>query len=48
MHGTNVYMTKIMGLFINMDRMIGKHFEDGLRDLGTAAEVHAKAIRHTP
>jgi uncharacterized protein YndB with AHSA1/START domain len=48
MHGTNVYMTKIMGLFINMDRMIGKHYEDGLRDLRTAAEVHAKATRQAP
>jgi uncharacterized protein YndB with AHSA1/START domain len=38
MHGTNVYMAKIMSVFVNMDRMMGSHFEAGLRDLKAAAE----------
>ncbi|MGB6308587.1 MAG: hypothetical protein WBF89_12375 [Steroidobacteraceae bacterium] len=32
---------KILSLFIDVDRMMGKHFEDGLRDLGTAGEAAA-------
>jgi carbon monoxide dehydrogenase subunit G len=44
MHGANVYMLKIMSLFIDVDRMMGKRFEDGLRALRTAAQ--AKATQH--
>jgi uncharacterized protein YndB with AHSA1/START domain len=36
--GENVYMMKVMGVFTNMDRMMGKHFEDGLANLKVAAE----------
>jgi carbon monoxide dehydrogenase subunit G len=36
--GQNVYMMKVMGLFTNMDKMMGKHFEDGLGNLKVAAE----------
>jgi uncharacterized protein YndB with AHSA1/START domain len=38
MRGTNVYMLKVMSVFVNMDRMMGKHFEAGLENLKRAAE----------
>jgi hypothetical protein len=38
MEGSNVYMMKVMGVFVNMDRMMGKHFEDGLSNLKVVAE----------
>lgn len=38
MRGTNRYFMKVMSVFLNMDRMMGKHFEDGLNDLKTVAE----------
>lgn len=38
MEGPNIYMLKLMGVFINMDKMMGKHFEDGLAGLKSAAE----------
>jgi carbon monoxide dehydrogenase subunit G len=38
MKGTNVYMLKLMSVLVDMDRMMGEHFESGLRDLKSAAE----------
>jgi hypothetical protein len=38
MRGTNPYMAKVMGVFVNMDRMMGRHFEMGLANLKSAAE----------
>ena len=38
MHGSSPYMTKLMGLFFNMDSMIGKDFEAGLANLKRLAE----------
>ena len=38
MYGPSAYITKVMGLFFNMDNMIGKDFEAGLADLKAAAE----------
>jgi uncharacterized protein YndB with AHSA1/START domain len=38
MQGTNVYMLKLMSVLVDMDRMMGEHFESGLRDLKIAAE----------
>jgi carbon monoxide dehydrogenase subunit G len=38
MQGTNVYMLKLMSVLADMDRMMGEHFESGLRDLKAAAE----------
>jgi len=32
------FMVKVMGVFLNMDRMIGKDFEAGLANLKTVAE----------
>lgn len=41
MQGPNLFMTKVMGLFINMDNMIGKDFEAGLANLKDVAEKQA-------
>src|SRR5882724_11451952 len=38
MHGPAPLMHKVMQVFMNMDRMIGKDFETGLANLRTAAE----------
>ena len=38
MQGTNAYMMKVMSLAVNMDRMMGTHFESGLANLKAAAE----------
>jgi len=38
MHGPSPYIAKLMGIFFNMDQMIGKDFETGLANLKTASE----------
>lgn len=38
MHGPAPFVSKLMGLFFNMDTMIGKDFEAGLANLKAAAE----------
>ena len=38
MHGPNRYMSKLMSIFMDMDRLIGKDFEAGLTNLKTIAE----------
>ena len=38
MYGPSPYVSKVMGLFFNMDSMIGKDFESGLANLKTAVE----------
>jgi hypothetical protein len=38
MRGTNPFIVKMMSVFINMDSMMGKHFEAGLRSLKALAE----------
>lgn len=38
MHGPTVYLMKLMSVFTDMDRMMGKHFEKGLRNLKKVAE----------
>jgi uncharacterized protein YndB with AHSA1/START domain len=38
MHGPNLFPMKLMSLFVNMDRLMGKHFESGLANLNAAAE----------
>src|SRR6267378_6699990 len=38
MHGPSPFMGKIMHVFINMDRMVGKDFEIGLANLKKLAE----------
>jgi uncharacterized protein YndB with AHSA1/START domain len=36
--GTNVFVLKLMSVFVSMDRIMGDHFETGLENLKTAAE----------
>jgi hypothetical protein len=38
MHGPSAFITKLMGIFFNMDQMIGKDFEAGLANLKQLAE----------
>ncbi len=40
MHGPAPFLSKLMQVFISMDKMIGKDFENGLRDLKVLAEKH--------
>ena len=38
MRGPNMFFMKVMGVFVNMDRMLGKHFETGLQNLKMVSE----------
>ena len=38
MQGRILYLMKVMGLFVNVDKAMGRHFEAGLRNLKTIAE----------
>ncbi len=38
MSGSSPYMMKVMGIFCNMDKLIGKDFEEGLGNLKTLSE----------
>jgi K+-transporting ATPase KdpF subunit len=38
MHGPSPFMIKVMGIFCDMDKMVGKDFETGLANLRAAAE----------
>ena len=42
MEGKNTFLGKAMSLFMNMDSMVGKDFENGLAMLKTASETDAK------
>ncbi|MET0279483.1 MAG: SRPBCC family protein [Pseudorhodoplanes sp.] len=42
MYGPTTMMTKLMGLFMSMDKMCGNQFEKGLRDLKALAESEAR------
>lgn len=42
MDGESNFMFKAVGLFMNMDEMVGKDFEAGLENLARAAEAEAK------
>ena len=37
-HGPNTFMSKAMGLFINIDKMVGQDFEQGLANLKAIVE----------
>jgi uncharacterized protein YndB with AHSA1/START domain len=39
MHGPANFISKLMGVFIDMDKMVGRDFEDGLRNLRQLAEA---------
>ena len=38
MHGSSPFMAKVMCIFMSMDNMVGKQFEEGLANLKTVAE----------
>lgn len=38
MHGPNLFIMKLMSVFANIDKTMGKHFEDGLQNLKAVAE----------
>lgn len=42
MTGKNRFVAKMMGLFINMDKMVGSQFEDGLNAMGNIVESESK------
>lgn len=42
MEGNNTFLGKVMSLFIDMDEMIGKDFEQGLATIKTLTEKEAK------
>ncbi len=44
MNGNNNFMSKVMGVFMNMDQMIGKDFEAGLESMKTLAESEQTTI----
>jgi hypothetical protein len=39
MHGPNLFMAKLMSVFVSMDKLVGKDFERGLTNLKAAAEA---------
>jgi uncharacterized protein YndB with AHSA1/START domain len=41
MHGPTPFISKLMGLFVDMDKMIGKDFERGLAQMKAAAQASA-------
>jgi hypothetical protein len=42
MTGRKIFVTKAIGLFMNMDKMIGSQFEEGLANLKSACETVSK------
>jgi uncharacterized protein YndB with AHSA1/START domain len=42
MHGTNIFLMKVMSVFVSPDSMMGPHFENGLAALKSAAESSAQ------
>lgn len=41
MHGPANFLSKLMGVFIDMDRMVGRDFEDGLQNLRHLVEARS-------
>ncbi|HEX4710202.1 SRPBCC family protein [Phenylobacterium sp.] len=44
MHGPNTLMSKVMGLFFTMDKLVGPQFDEGLASLKRLAEQKAGAV----
>jgi hypothetical protein len=44
MSGCNEFMGKAMGVFMNMDKMVGAQFEQGLANLKAVVEAEPKAL----
>jgi hypothetical protein len=45
MDGKNNFMAKAFSLVMNMDKMVGKDFEEGLANLNTAAQAETQKVR---
>jgi uncharacterized protein YndB with AHSA1/START domain len=45
MQGTNAYFMKVMGIFMNMDKVMGEHFERGLDNLKIVSEKQTGGAR---
>jgi uncharacterized protein YndB with AHSA1/START domain len=45
MEGKNTLMGKAMSLFMNMDKMVGTDFEEGLANLNTTAQAETARVR---
>jgi uncharacterized protein YndB with AHSA1/START domain len=43
MHGSSPFISRLMGIFIDLDRMIGKDFEAGLAEIKRIAETPSAA-----
>jgi hypothetical protein len=41
MYGPQPFLFKLMAIFVNMDKMLGKDFSEGLANLKTIAEKRA-------
>ena len=41
MHGPNTLMSKVMGLFFSMDKLVGPQFAEGLANLKRVVETEA-------
>jgi len=39
MHGPNTFMSKVMGLFFSMDKLVGPQFDEGLASLKRISET---------
>jgi len=48
MTGTNGFMMKAAGIFMNMDAMVGADFERGLASLGTVTQAEAAGLPVDP
>lgn len=44
MDGKNNFMMKVMCIFMNMDKMVGKDFEEGLANLGRLSQSEARTL----
>ncbi len=44
MEGENGFLSKAFGLFVNMDEMVGKSFEEGLTAMKSIGETEAKRL----
>ena len=42
MQGRQRYLAKVMSIFLNMDKLIGKDFEAGLANMKAVAEINSK------
>lgn len=47
MTGPNAFISKVMGVFMSVDKMVGPDFEKGLASMKTLAEADAKRMAET-